>query len=189
MTTSAVSICSNALQLLGAGAISSFDDNEANARRCAELWPTTRDWLLRKHPWNCAIKRVVLAPDAAAPAFGFARAFSLPADWLRTLEIGDDTNGRAPYKLEGRKILCDETSLKLRYVARLDDPQLWDSHLVHVGTIAMKAALAYPVTASTTLADSAREELVAALREARSVDGLEEDGDTLGDFPLIAARF
>lgn len=188
MTTSAVSICSNALRLLGQGAIGSFDDNDPNAGRCAELWPSTRDWLLRKHPWNCAIKRILLAPDAAAPAFGFSKAFSLPGDWLRTLQVGTDEQS-IPYRIEGRKVLADVDSLPLRYVRRLEDPQLWDSHLVQVATIAMKARLAYPVTASTSLADSAAEEFERTLREARSIDGLEEDGETLGDFPLIAARF
>src|SRR3546814_19099578 len=74
--TTEVSICSNALLRLGADPINSFDEadnfgsNIERARLCANLWPNVRRQVIRSHPWNCATTRVVLSPDAAAPAFG-----------------------------------------------------------------------------------------------------------------------
>ncbi|EBA0378294.1 hypothetical protein FIX59_23640, partial [Salmonella enterica] len=65
--TSSVSICSNALLALGAHPINDFDEDTDHARLCANLYPTVRNKLLRSHPWNCAIKRVVLSPVSAAP--------------------------------------------------------------------------------------------------------------------------
>ncbi|MEK9796979.1 MAG: hypothetical protein VW713_09580, partial [Alphaproteobacteria bacterium] len=85
---SAVSICSNALLLLGDAPISSFDEDNDRTRLVANLYSAKRDRVLRAHPWNCATKREVLSPDATAPAFDWANRFLLPGDWLRTLSVG-----------------------------------------------------------------------------------------------------
>ena len=58
----AVSICSNALLMLGDNPINSFDESATpggldRARIADNLWPSTRNSILRSHPWNCAIKR------------------------------------------------------------------------------------------------------------------------------------
>ncbi|HEY0878990.1 MAG TPA: hypothetical protein VGE10_11125 [Zeimonas sp.] len=189
MAASAVSICSAALDMLGADPINSLTDPGTNAGRCARAWPLVRDWLLRKHSWNAAVKRVVLAPDAVAPAFGFGRAFTLPADFLRVLEVGDDDTGRPAYKLESGKILAEVSALRLRYVWRNDNPATWDSAMVHVATLAIAARLAYAITNSASVEEIRIGELRDELQAAKSIDGVEEDGDVLGDFPLYAARF
>jgi len=77
MATS-VSICSNALLRLGAQTIASLSESNDRARLAANLYETVRDSTLRSHPWNCAVKRVVLAPDTDVPAFDFAAQFTLP---------------------------------------------------------------------------------------------------------------
>src|SRR3546814_17689916 len=99
--TTEVSICSNALLRLGADPINSFDEadnfgsNIERARLCANLWPNVRRQVIRSHPWNCATKRVVLSPDAAAPAFGYANRFQMPGEWLRTLAVPLDRQSEA----------------------------------------------------------------------------------------------
>lgn len=184
----AVSISSAALDMLGASSINSFSDPGENAGRCARAWPQIRDWLLRKHSWNAALKRIVLTPDAVPPAFGFTHAFTLPADFLRIVEVGDDLNQPA-YKVETGKILADTTVLKLRYVWRNENPATWDSAMVYVATLAMAARLAYAVTNSASVEQIRLDELRVELQAAKSIDGVEEDGEILGDFPLYAARF
>jgi hypothetical protein len=52
-----------------------FDEDTDHARLCANLYPTVRNKLLRKHPWNCAVKRVVLSPSAPRPSLGTAISF------------------------------------------------------------------------------------------------------------------
>ncbi|MGH8381748.1 hypothetical protein [Pseudomonas sp.] len=186
----AVSICSNALLMLGAQTINDFADqaNLDRAKLCANLYPTQRDTMLRAHPWNCCIKRIVLAPVAEAPAFGFSHAFELPADCLRVLEVG--TGGcQIDYLVEARTIQADTTVLELRYVFRNEVESSWDAHLIDLMTIAMAAVLAYPVTTSTSERDSRKAELREALRFAKAVDGQEDPPQTLGDERLLGARF
>lgn len=185
-----VSICSNALLMLGAQTINDFNDsmNLDRAKLCANLYPTVRDNLLRDHPWNCAIKRAVLAPDVAAPAFGYSHSFELPADFLRVLEVG--CNGlQIDYLVEGRTIQANTTVLQLRYVFRNEVEGTWDSALVELATLAMAATLAYPITQSAALQQSLKQELELAMRRARAIDGQEDPPQTFGDERLLAARF
>jgi len=185
-----VSICSNALLMLGAQTINDFADqtNLDRAKLCSNLYPTVRDDLLRSHPWNCCIKRVVLAPDAEAPAFGYSHSFELPADFSRVLEVG--TSGQQiDYLVEGRTIQASTTVLELRYVFRNEVESTWDAHLVALATQAMCAALAYPVTQSSAKQAGEEQKLELMLRRARSVDGQEDPPQTMGDERLYAARF
>ncbi|WP_431482239.1 hypothetical protein [Pseudomonas solani] len=189
MAATAVSICSNALLMLGSQTINSFDDsvNLNRAQLCSNLYPTVRDDLLRAHPWNCCVKRIQLAPDSDAPVFEWTYAFQLPSDCLRVLEVvSRDCN--IEYKLEGRSVLCDEASIGLRYIFKNTDENTWDSSLVGLATIAMAAALAYSITQSTSERDSREAALERALRRAKAVDGQEEPPETLGDERLLAAR-
>jgi hypothetical protein len=185
-----VSICSNALLMLGAQTINDFADQENldRAKLCANLYPTVRDDMLRAHPWNCCIKRAVLAPDAVAPAFGYSQSFELPADFSRVLEVG--TNGcQIDYLVEGRTIQANTTVLELRYVFRNEVENTWDAHLVKLVTLAMAAAMAYPVTQSASMQQTMEQKLETSLRRARAVDGQEDPPQTLGDERLYAARF
>lgn len=185
-----VSICSNALLMLGAQTINDFSDqlNLDRAKLCANLYPTVRDDMLRSHPWNCAIKRVVLAPDAAAPVFGYQQSFELPADFLRVLEVGE-SGAQIDYLVEGRTIQANTTVLELRYVFRNEVESTWDSSLVRLVTLAMAAVLAYPVTQSSALQQSLEQKLELSLRRARATDGQEDPPQTLGDERLYSARF
>lgn len=184
---SAVSICSNALLLLGDKPIDSFDIDNDRTRLVANLYTSKRDKVLRAHPWNCAIKRVILSPDTDAPAFGWSYQFQLPDDWLRTLCVGEDS---APddFSVEGRKVLMDSNVCRLRYVFRNEVEATWDALLVDAMTQVMVAALTYPITKSTTKQASEEEIVKQVLKTARAVDGQEVTPETLGDFPLLANR-
>lgn len=187
----AVSICSNALLSLGAEPISSFDEAEGyadldRAKLCASLYPQVRLGVLRSHPWNCAIRRVQLSPDAQPPAFGYARRFLLPGDWLRTLGVGD-RGDRIDFRSEGRYLLSDAVVFPLLYLADVDESQ-WDSLLVDAMTAALAARLAYPVTRSASMIEVKTAELRQLMQQARSVDGQDDPPETLGDFPLMTSR-
>lgn len=184
-----VSICSNACIMLGFDPIASLDppDNTPRAEKSANLYPQVRDWLLRSHPWNCAVRRVILPPEAAAPEFDWSYKFAQPSDWLRTLQVGQD-GAPQDYQHESGFFLCDDNALYLRYVWQNTNAATYDSMLVHMLTLAMRAILAYPLTKSTSMMTECVGELAAELKRARSVDGQDNPPDTLGDFPLLMAR-
>jgi hypothetical protein len=185
-----VSICTAALMLLGDKPIASLTQNTDRATLCANIYPQAVDDILRSHPWNCAIKREILAPLSAAPSHDFQFQFQLPGDWLRMLEVGyqDDP---LPYQVEGRRILANTNVLPVRYVKQTDEGE-WDALLVYVMTKRMELDLAYPITKSTSLRDTLRQEFyapaVGVLSKAKTVDGQENPPEDWLDSPFINAR-
>lgn len=183
--TTAVAICSNALIRLGSDPISDFSEGDATganlerARIAANLWPTVRRQVLMGHSWNGCLKRVLLSPMAEPPAFGWGKQFALPGDWLRHHQVGLD-DVPLEYRTEGRKILCNEDQLPLLYV--WDNPNAADYGAALVGALefAMQAAMAYPITKSTSLADSLKADLQDVLRFARAADSADDPTPTLG---------
>lgn len=187
MATS-VSICSNALLILGAQPINSFDDANDRARIAANLYPQVRDEMIRAHAWNCAIKRVILAPDVSTPPFDYAYQFTLPGDWVRTLSVGE-YGQEFDYRSEGRRILADTNTLPLRYVFSNTNEGSWDAGMIESVTMRMAARMAYAITQSAALSEQLAKESEYVLRRARAADGQDDPPVTFGDFPLLSSRY
>lgn len=184
----AVRICSDALMMLGAHPIQSFKQTSDHAQLCASLYPGVRDDLLRKHPWNCAVKRTVLSPHRHDPVFEFSKQFLLPSDCLRVLSVGHPSED-IPYRKEGRFILANVSSIRLRYIFCNDDESTWDNALILLAKTAMAAKLAYAVTGSIPLRDSLTQEAELLFRQAKAIDGQELPAESLNGYPLLESRF
>ena len=181
---SPVSICSNALILLGDKPIASFTDGSKAAQVAANLYPDAKRDFLRGHPWNAAIKRATLAPLADAPEHGFANQFQLPADFLRMLEVVDGQE----FKIEGRRALANTTVLRIKYVAETPE-DTWDAGMVSAMTMHMAALMALPITESATKAEAIAQTAERAVRRAKAIDGMEDTPDSIEDDPLYRSRF
>ena len=189
MATSSVSICSNALLMVGAQTINSLDGDLSDRQRMAvNLYPTVRDYVLTMHPWNCCIARVVLNPDTVGPVFDYANAFTIPADFLRMLSIGEQ-GAELDYRIENGKLLCDSSPIQLRYIYRNTTEANWTPMLVMAMTQAMRQVLAYPITQSTSLEQLIDQTLEPILKRARAVDSQDQPPETLGDFRLLSSRY
>lgn len=187
MAATEVSICSNALLMLGGQPINDLNENNDRARLASNLYPAVRNYVLRRHPWNCAVKRVALAPDTSTPAFDWAFQYTLPPDFMRMLSVGE-SGCEIDFKIESEKLLCDDNPALLRYVWRNENPGTWDDMLVWAMTVSMKAVMAYPITQSASLEQLVEDALEDVLKQARAVDGQDEPPETVGDSPLFAAR-
>jgi hypothetical protein len=174
MATSVIEICNNALSDLGEAAIVSLADNTKAARLCSQRWPAVRDAVLRAHPWNCASAQAELAASAAPAGWKYQAAFPLPADCLRVLSVCSDGADVDAWEVQIGAVLCDESGpLQVLYIRRIDDPRLFDPLLCETLTARLSATLAYPITASTALAQSFWAHYAETLREARGVDARE----------------
>ena len=167
---STVDICNGALNQLGATTILSLTEDSKNARLCNSRYTQVRDGVFRSHPWNCLQKRVELAADTTAPAWGFTSAYTLPADCLRLLKILDyDSN----YKEEGRKILSNASSMKILYIGRITDPNEYDELLRETLSASLAADIAFAVTSNNTTATNMYNLFQDKLKDARFVDSTE----------------
>jgi hypothetical protein len=169
---SVVDICNSALNQIGASNIISLTEDSKAARICNQRYEFIRDSVFRAHPWNALITRRTLSPDAQAPTFEFDNAFTLPTDPFCLRVISLDFHDII-HRVEGRKILCNEDTLNLVYVGRVEDVNQYDMLLIESIAAALAADLAYPLAGSTSLAQEMRGVYQDKLKEARFVDATE----------------
>jgi hypothetical protein len=186
---SVVDICNEAMDLLGAATITSLAENSKEARLCNRRFETVRDTVLRSHPWNVAITRKQLAKDSEVPAFGFLSQFTLPSDpyclRVMSLHTSNVDNEIAPYdtqsmfKIEGRKVLTDEDSCRIIYIARVEDTEQYDASLSNAIAYRLAAETSYAITGSTSVSQQMFALFESRLREARSMDAIEGKPDRI----------
>ena len=141
------------------------------ARECSVAYDSNRRSELRKHRWNFSIKRTILAPDAVAPSFDFAYAFTLPSDCLRVLLPADPL---CDWVLEGRKILTNASDvLNLRYVADITDVTQWDASFYDATAISTAIDICERLTNSATKKATLDREYESAIAQAKRMNAFE----------------
>lgn len=194
-----VDIANLALTKLGAGRITSLADENKQARAVSTVFASLRDAELRSHLWNFAIKRVSLTVLVAAPVWGFTKLYDLPSDFLRLIQVNEAmpgvsltdyrTYGEAEYAIEGSRIACNfDTPLKLRYVARIGDPEKFDPLFVQALACRITMELCEELTQSNTKIQIAQQAYTLAIREAVRVDAIESPPEPLPDDSWILSR-
>jgi len=189
---SVVNICNSALNLIGASTISALTEDTKNARLCNQRYEPVRNRVFRGHNWNCLIKRVELARNSTAPVMEFNYAYALPSDFLRVMKIHNGTTDSIaadlPYKVEGKNIVTDQTTVYLVYVALDTDPNNYDAYLREAISHQLAADLAYAITNNATLANNYLTRADERLREARFIDATENSLDTVEANEFTDAR-
>lgn len=144
MTASNTEICNLALIELGQERIASPETDQSEAAKiCRDKWPEVRDAVLRSAAWRCLIKRVSLAREAAAPAFGYSYQYALPVDYFRMISFSVEG---AAWTIEGKMLLSNEETAAIRYVGydRTADPVVLFDPLLTAVLVAQLAAKIAP---------------------------------------------
>lgn len=200
--TSTVDIANFALNIIGASNISSLDENSKPARLVNQRYEGVRDAVFRSHPWNCLIRRTELAQEVDTPAFGYSKQYALPTDpfCLRVLEFSNGSlsypqdnmfsnTGGPVFVIEGRKLLTDSGTARIKYIARVTDPNEYDAGLTEALAARLAMELAYAITGSTSVVQIATALYDEKMREARFVDATEGAPQKLEASDFIDARF
>jgi hypothetical protein len=190
MATSVIEICNNALLDLGEDVIMSLGDDSKAAGLCNHRWPAVRDAVLRAHPWNCAMSQAELAAGTATPLWKWAYKYTLPSDFLRVIQVvGCDGGDISDWEIQGNIILCDEDApIFISFVRCETDPRKYDALLTEALSARLAAALAYPLTGSTSLAQAYWELYQKKLTEARGVDAREGVPESVAPTTWIGAK-
>lgn len=181
-------IANRALDEIGAAAILSIDDTTQPAQLCARKISPLRDALLRRHPWNFAMARASLTALPTPPVWGFAFAYTLPADYLRmgSLNVSDP---ETVYKIEGGTLVTDiGPSLDILYVQSPADSARYDPLFLGVLVLALARDLAKPVANDSSLRDQLNRAMEDAFRTARSADAAEGTADQNPSNIFVLAR-
>ena len=189
---SVVNICNSALNLIGASTISALTEDTKNARLCNQRYSPVRNRIFRSHNWNCLVKRVELAQNSTAPVMEYSYAYALPSDFLRVMKIHNGTTDSIAadldYKVEGKNIVTNQTTVYLVYVALDTDPNNYDAYLREAISHQLAADLAYAITNNATLANNYLTRADERLREARFIDATENSLDTVEANEFTDAR-
>jgi hypothetical protein len=185
MANSKVSICNNALLLIGCNPITSLTDGNKASNACSLIFDRTLDTLLRIHLWNFAMTRVTLASETTAPAFGYAYSYPLPADYVRLSSLEGNSY---PYKIEQGKILSDSSTMNLIYVARIEDVTKYDPLFVEAFILMLAMNLSYILIGSNSRIASLKEEFDKKIFLAKQVDGQEDTPDQLEANTFLESR-
>jgi hypothetical protein len=164
----AISICNEALALLGANTLTDFTDNTQEARLVNHFYYSAIEQTLRDHDWSFAVKRgPELAELSGQPEFGYNYHYQLPSDCLRV--ISTNIHG-AEYEIEGEALLTDETEVKIKYIYLVTDVSRFDALFRRALVLRLAADMAYALTKRR----SKEEELILlyerALGKAKSKD-------------------
>lgn len=175
---STVEIYNLALTKIGASRITDIGDEAKGAQSLSAVYDITRKSELAIHPWTFAMARVRLPALTATPAFGWASAYQLPSDFLRMVEVGEYyvlyQQDMKLFEIEGRNILCDESSpLNIRYLADIDNPGLFSAPFVEALACKLAAVVAEDITQSPTKREMAEQAYERAIRAARRSNAIQ----------------
>jgi hypothetical protein len=171
MAASEIEICNAALALVGQQQIQEFGDNSDSERYCKVLYGLSRDALIRMHPWNFCIKRSKLQQLSETPAFEFTHTYELPADYIRTIDLYA-TN--SDYRVvAGQKLLCDDSTVSLTYVAGETDVTKFDALFTQALIYYLAAQLAVVLAHKQGLQPQLLSVYNQLIKQAKQVDGQE----------------
>jgi hypothetical protein len=182
---SKVSIANRALTKLGADRILLLTDDSQQARVMNSMFDDVRDAEIRRHHWKFAMRRTTLPALVTAPVWGYPYQYPLPSDFLALVQVNDVyvracPKGTAPWSVEGGNILTAFAApLKVRYVARVDNPGVYDPLFVEALACKLAMEACEPLTQSSSKKSAAWEEYKFALSEAKRLDAIENPPDEL----------
>ncbi len=175
---SVVDVVNVALRRVGSTRIIALTDDTASATVAEDLFDEVLDDLLRQHAWNFATKRVKLAQLTETPAFEFDHAYTVPADWIRTVSVHPNSAGAGTmfYREEQvddkRVIVTSADEVYLRYVARITDPNFWPPDFRNAMSMTLARDFAIPLGNSNTMHVNFSNLSRSAIARARSSDSM-----------------
>ena len=175
---STVDVVNVALRRVGASRITSLSENDASAVVANDLFDAIVDDLFRQHAWNFATKRAKLAQLVEEPTFEFDHAYTMPANWIRTISVHPNSAGAGTmfYREEQlddkRVILTSADDVYLRYVARVTDPNLWSTDFRNAVSMILARDFAIPLGNSNTMHINFDKLSRSARARARSSDAM-----------------
>lgn len=183
---SATEIANLALQHLGADPVLDITDNNERARTINRAYEPTRRAELRRFAWGFSIKREILAPDTATPAFGPGYQFTMPSDCLRPLPPKEARD----WSVEGGRILTDDgDTLELRYISDVTDANTMDDLFREAFAARLAMRCCEKITGSTTKAQQAEQAYKEAISDARRMSSFEQVAQEPPEDDWLMARY
>ena len=196
MAPSPVMVANMALTRLGGRSIASLDEGSRESVLTNTFFESSRDSVLRAHPWAFAGRRRALAlVDSALSGAGWACVYGYPIDCLavRKLDTPLPDGDPIPYEVTTdangtRVILSDLSSAVLVYTARSIDLGTADPLFIEALSWKLAADIAIPLSQDKNLWDIMRQQYQTTLSQARTADANEGQARAAGVADWLKAR-
>ena len=144
-----ISMCSNALLLIGHSTINSFTDVGAGARAASNLYDTVYEDAITSFPWRFAMGKVQLSRLTATPLNEWKYAFQLPGDLLLVYR----TYPRSTFEIYEDKLYSDQETIEIDYWFKPEETTL-PPYFVKYVQYSLAAEFAISVTDNRSLAET-----------------------------------
>jgi len=197
-----LSICSDALIMLGANPLSSFTVGTDDAQVADRLYDDVRDTLLMQYPYSWSIKKVKLAQLVQTPVNEWKYIYQLPGNLLGNPKavFNVDAVGATPqrdFEIYGDGLNTNYENVWIDYQYR-PEPFEFPPYFVRLLKTALAAEFAEPVTDQITKADYFHNRAYGApsenmrgglVRVAINIDGADRPAQQIQEFPISDIRF
>jgi hypothetical protein len=149
-----VQICNLALARLGDARITTLADATAQAQYCTLFYSQTLEELQTEFDWQFCRKLASLTADSTAPAFGYARRFAAPSDFLRLIRLNgiDEDENFSKWEIVDGFIHTDLAApAQIEYIAKVTESAKFPAVFVEILSAKLATNLAMPLTGSKDL--------------------------------------
>lgn len=178
-----ISICSNALLLIGHGTISSFTEGTAGATVASNLYPTTYESCLTMHRWRFASAKSQLSRFTATPLNEWTYAYSLPSGYLLGIKVYPDVD----YEIYENKLYANANEVALDYVFKPSESRL-PPYFVKMLEYLLAAQFSVPVTSNKSTGELYAAMYEAQLRRSKYLDSQSRPQASVVDSPFTEIR-
>jgi hypothetical protein len=190
-----IEIVNLALSDCGCGAIATFDDDLPEARQAKAKYVATKDAVLEAREWTFAKRRLLLAQDSTAPAFGYTFQYTIPSNVIRVIRVYNDsgTLSGSPTPVddwvrEGWRVLTnDDSPIFAEAIVRVDEGD-FSPGMVLTLSARLTSVMAIPLTENRQLAKDFMDRYEALIKDAGSMDGSQGRNQRLRPPPLPGRR-
>ena len=198
-----VSICSDALVMLGASVISSFNEGTPSATACSRLYPDIRDSVISAYAWSWSVQKVQLSRLSTSPTNEWRYAYQLPSNMLSgalaVFNSGSSTARPINYGWEiyGNQLTTNMETVYIDYQATVSEASM-PPYFVRLLKTALAGEIAMVITDQASKSEYYRAVAFGSLgennrgglfREAVNIDSRGQLSKTIEDFSLINVRY